>query len=607
VRRRRQLTNWSIQREFARWNSFASSRSEPSSTDAERLGIEIRAGIHTGECQLLDNDVRDLVVGSGIGFEDRGSTCAGWRASPRPPLADSARDAPLDGGQPVDDTISVMDDPPEAADRSLTTDHVAARPRPFRFEVADRADPWIAGVVATLVGTALSWRPSFWFDEAATIAAANRSEIDILRLLLNFDAVHGLYYLAMHAWFSLVPINEFTARLPSAVAVGAAAAGLVVLGRLVADRPTAWAAAVAFTVLPRTLWSAVEARSYALTAAVAVWLTVVLVIAATRRGSALWALYALALALATVTYVYLALLVLAHAVTLALGRNRRQLLPFAIAVAAGAALASPLIALAARQRQTQLWWIGRANYLAGVFWEQWLTGSRLFMCATVILLVWGSVVLVTRKAAADALAVALPRVVVPTAVLVGYSACVSDVYSPRYLTYTGPGLGLLLGVCVAAIARKRSRILLVLMVFLALSSSTAFVTQRSVYGKPGGADYSQIARVIKAHSRPHDCVVFGYAGHEPLRAVAAARPDTFAHLDDVAAGVSGADAAQLWTQDLPLDSDVVRPRLAACTVLWAIIDRKTPSPVLDAAKRRGFQVDRKWVLNRSTIIRLKRP
>jgi class 3 adenylate cyclase len=67
--------------------------------DAETLGIQIRAGIHTGECELLDNDigglavhiaarilgqagageilvsrtVRDLVVGSGTGFEDRGT------------------------------------------------------------------------------------------------------------------------------------------------------------------------------------------------------------------------------------------------------------------------------------------------------------------------------------------------------------------------------------------------------------------------------------------------------------------------------------------------------------------------------------------------------
>jgi pimeloyl-ACP methyl ester carboxylesterase/class 3 adenylate cyclase len=68
-------------------------------SDAETLGIQIRAGIHAGECELLDNDiggiavhiaaricgqarageilvsrtVRDLVVGSGTGFHDRGS------------------------------------------------------------------------------------------------------------------------------------------------------------------------------------------------------------------------------------------------------------------------------------------------------------------------------------------------------------------------------------------------------------------------------------------------------------------------------------------------------------------------------------------------------
>lgn len=67
--------------------------------DAETLGIEIRAGIHTGECELLGDriggiavhiaarivalaaageilvsrTVRDLVVGSGAGFQDRGS------------------------------------------------------------------------------------------------------------------------------------------------------------------------------------------------------------------------------------------------------------------------------------------------------------------------------------------------------------------------------------------------------------------------------------------------------------------------------------------------------------------------------------------------------
>lgn len=67
--------------------------------DAERMGIQIRAGIHTGECELIGEDiggmavhiaarimatagageivasstVRDLVVGSNTGFQDRGT------------------------------------------------------------------------------------------------------------------------------------------------------------------------------------------------------------------------------------------------------------------------------------------------------------------------------------------------------------------------------------------------------------------------------------------------------------------------------------------------------------------------------------------------------
>jgi class 3 adenylate cyclase len=68
-------------------------------SDTESLDIEIRTGVHTGECELMGDDIggiavhiaarimsqaapgeilvssslRDLVVGSGIGFEDRGS------------------------------------------------------------------------------------------------------------------------------------------------------------------------------------------------------------------------------------------------------------------------------------------------------------------------------------------------------------------------------------------------------------------------------------------------------------------------------------------------------------------------------------------------------
>ena len=118
--------------------------------DAETLGIEIRAGIHTGECELLDNDiggiavhiaarilgqagtddilvsrtVRDLVVGSGIGFEDRGSVelrgvPGAWqllavdRHGPRPgsaeaQLASTPTPGPQAGMRPSDRAVAVM-------------------------------------------------------------------------------------------------------------------------------------------------------------------------------------------------------------------------------------------------------------------------------------------------------------------------------------------------------------------------------------------------------------------------------------------------------------------------------------------------------------------
>ena len=501
---------------------------------------------------------------------------------------------------------------------------------------AQLLDPWIAGLAATTVGAAWSWRPSFWFDEAATIAAADRSEVDILRLVLNFDAVHGLYYLAMHAWFSLVPINEFTARLPSAIAVGVGAAGMIVLGKLIATRQTAWAAAAAFTILPRTLWSAVEARSYALTAALAVWLTVVLVIAAKRRGAALWSLYALLLALAIVTFIYLSALVAAHVVTLlALRQARRALYGLIPAAAAGFMLASPVIALSVSQGK-QLSWISetRTSYPRAVLLEQWFTGSRMSATACAIVVACGIGVLLARpdcpaspravprkrevpparpasspgskRDAAWPLAVAVPWFVIPTASLLAYSAMHENIYQARYLTFTTPGVALLLGVCVTMLTHHRIRITVIVLTVLALASLLASVAQRKTYAKPGGGDYSAIADVIAAQAKPGDCVAFDTKPREPLRAAAVAYPDAFAGLNDIAAGVPGAYAAQLWAQDLPVDSGEVTARLRTCSRLWAVIGRANPSRVLDAATKQQLVIERRWVLKTDEVVLLGR-
>ena len=87
-------------------------------------------------------------------------------------------------------------------------------------------DPVIVALAAAAVSMAGAARPSFWYDEAATISAAySRSLAQMWHMLGNVDAVHGLYYLLMHGWFQVFPPTEFWSRAPSALAVAGAAAG----------------------------------------------------------------------------------------------------------------------------------------------------------------------------------------------------------------------------------------------------------------------------------------------------------------------------------------------------------------------------------------------
>ncbi|MGO9099068.1 MAG: hypothetical protein ACLP9Y_06355, partial [Mycobacterium sp.] len=118
-------------------------------------------------------------------------------------------------------------------------------------------DPLAIAVLASLVGGAVASRPSLWFDESATISAsASRSLPDLWRMLGHIDAVHGLFYLLMHGWFALVPPTEFWSRVPSCLAVGGAAAGVVVFGKQFLPRTTAVCAGIVFAILPRVTWAA---------------------------------------------------------------------------------------------------------------------------------------------------------------------------------------------------------------------------------------------------------------------------------------------------------------------------------------------------------------
>src|SRR6195256_4634203 len=183
-------------------------------------------------------------------------------------------------------------------------------------------DPLIVGAFAAAVSLSGSARPSFWYDEAATISASySRSLGQLWQMLSNVDAVHGLYYLIMHGWFQVFPPTEFWSRAPSGLAVGGAAAGVVVLGKQFSSRTLAVTSGVLCAILPRTTWAGIEARPYAFSMMAAVWLTVLLVHAARRDNAWVWLIYGIALAISILLDVYLALLFLAHVVFICVFRR----------------------------------------------------------------------------------------------------------------------------------------------------------------------------------------------------------------------------------------------------------------------------------------------
>jgi mannosyltransferase len=183
--------------------------------------------------------------------------------------------------------------PRPPAPSPVDTRHSDVRSRSWR-------DPLILGIVAMLISAIGSWIPSKWNDEIATQDAASRTLPQLWQMVQHVDAVHAAYYGFMHFWIIAFGTSDFALRAPSMLAVGVATAGVVVLGRKIGSQRIAICSGIVFMVLPRVTWMGMEARSYATTAAVAVWLTILFVHLIDRQRRAFFALY-LVLAIAGVT------------------------------------------------------------------------------------------------------------------------------------------------------------------------------------------------------------------------------------------------------------------------------------------------------------------
>ncbi|OBK79653.1 glycosyltransferase family 39 protein [Mycobacterium sp. 1164985.4] len=445
--------------------------------------------------------------------------------------------------------------------------------------------PLLVGILGAAVSLAGAGRPSFWYDEAATISASYSRPLDALwQMLGDVDAVHGLYYVLMHGWFTVAPPTEFWSRVPSGLAVGVAAAGVVVLGRQLSSRGVGLTAGVVCAILPRATWAGIEARPYALTMVLAVGLTVVLVWASGRESRWAWMGYGAVLAMSILFDVYLALLVPAHAVFMLAFRRRRAVLPpFAIAAGVGVAVMAPFATVVAGQAQ-QISWItpiGTRTF-EDVAVQQYFDRSPYFaaLAAVVVLAALAVWVFARRPSAGEreAAVLAVAWLVIPTALIVAYSAVREPLYTPRYLCFTAPAMALLLGVCIMVVARRAWAAAVVVVVFALVAAPTFIAVQRGPYAKYD-MDYSQVADLISAKAAAGDCLLVNdtVTFHPaPMRPLMAARPDAYLGLVDVSLWQRAVDRRNVFDTNLIPEASV--GPLEHCAVVWIITQADPNAP-----------------------------
>lgn len=499
---------------------------------------------------------------------------------------------------------------------TATLDRPAIAPASGRSP--SRRTPALVGLLAFAIAVSGAWIPSVWYDEAATISSATRSWSQLVAEIGTVDLVHALYYAFMHVWFDIVGYTPLTLRLPSALAVGAAAALVVVLGRQFDRARLGVIAGVVFALLPRTAWAGTEGRSYAITALLAIALTVVLVAASRSPHPRRWWIAYGALALVSVlTFVYLAFVVVAHAVTIALWMRHRRIRPVTavrwLAAAAAAGVISLPFVYATTQQTGQVFWLGPLSRttLVGIFREQWFYDSYPFAVAGWAAMAVGAVVLLRRPAGRPLATLLLPALVAPTLLLVIVTATVTPLYTPRYLTLGLPFVALLIA---AAIDALRSRVLVAAsLALVVLLAAPSIVDQREPLAKENTA-WNEVADLVaseRAAAGPDArvAVIYGTVQFHPRatsRVISYAYPDAFVGTTDVTLVTPAAETGRLWEEQAPLTESLDRVQAADVVILLTSRARDDTDATTAALDGLGWQVADRTTIGDARIVRYER-
>ncbi|MBY8868017.1 glycosyltransferase family 39 protein [Streptomyces sennicomposti] len=443
-----------------------------------------------------------------------------------------------------------------------------------------RTPVWAVPVLWTvLLGLwGITRQHSMWRDEAATWLVAQRPTGQLWHTLQHVDAVHGLYYLWMHALFTCFGPGLVTLRLPSVLAMAGAAACVAVVGRRLVGSRAGLVGGLALPLLPAVQFQLQDGRSYALVAAGAGLSTLLLVTLLQGRGGAgRWAAYG-GVVLATGLLHWLSLLILpAHAVTLLWTRAGRGAWARWAGASAGAVAGVLPLILYSRGQARQVAWIPPLTW-------------HMAIAPAVLLAVGGLAALATRPPAGrlSATAVGLPLLAVPQLGLMGLSF-IQPVFLDRYIVFSQLGLALLIGavldVAARAAAPRLPRASAWLIPAVVVVAVAALLPQSLATRSPASRvdDVLAVADRVRALHQEGDALLFVPAFR---RDTALVSPEDFTGLRDIALTCPPAESGTLGGEEA--DPATIRTLALSERRILLVTDAHLPdepsSPARDQAK-----------------------
>lgn len=495
--------------------------------------------------------------------------------------------------------------PPLTAVDALVPAESSSRPAMGLGAVLARAAPPLVTLVVALWGITSA---SYWRDEAATLVAVQRSFGQMLRMLGNIDAVHGVYYMLMWVLVRVGGTGELVTRLPSALAMAAAAALVAAIGRRLVSPSAGLAAGLVFAAVPATSYYGQSARPDAIAVAVAAGATYLLVrLLQDRAASVRWLAGYSACIAALGLIDYLALLLVAvHAVAVAAAAlrakdraaSRALAVRWLLAVLAALVVVSPLGWFAFGQRAAIAWvqppGVGTLRTLAGLVSP--IAHPRVIAWPPLLglLLVGGCGFLVSRRNwlrgspwTADFTVLSLTWLLLPAVIMWGASLAV-PIFEVRYILFCLPALALLAGAGIASFGWEIGAASLLVVVLLGLPEQLAARL-------PDGHSKENIRRadrIVAANIQRGDAAIF-HNGSVTPESWDYAYPYGFDQLRDISQARTPAQSGTL--AGIPAPAAVVQQRLSGLSRVWVIdVVYKRHAPRLGD---KDFQVVHRWQLN----------